>query len=88
MKAILPPALARRYSIRVGSDACTLRGFEIEPIHALFTSPETDLGTSCPEPADGIDEVVEEMMIVAPPVRKRRRSIASRAVLLGCGAAD
>lgn len=85
MKATLPAGLSRQYRIQVGSGSCTIRGFDIEPIHEIFAAD----GTTCREPSavdlTGIDEVVAETMIAAPPVRRRSRPVASRAILLGGG---
>lgn len=85
MKATLPAGLSRQYRIKVGSGSCTIRGFDIEPIHEIFTAD----GPTCHAPSaidlTGIDEVVAETMITAPPVRRRLRTVASRAILLGGG---
>ena len=85
MKATLPAGLSRPYRIQVGSGSCTIRGFDIEPIHEIFAADGTTGRGPSPADLTGIDEVVAETMIAAPPVRRRSKPVASRALLLGVG---
>lgn len=87
MKTTLPSSGASVYTIRVGGDECRIRGYEIEPIDAIFADPRSsawqEAVASSMEHLAGPDELEAERMVSPPAVRKRTRLVSSRAILLG-----
>lgn len=91
MKATLSEKRPGIYAIRVGSEPCLVRGYDLETIESLFggvrnsTDACGDGGASASPWSDIVDadEIVAETMIPPPSVRKRIRRSPSRAVLLG-----
>lgn len=93
MKTTATTSASTIYSVRIGSEECLVRGFEIESIDSIFSDASAKDRSAAENLAPwsdvtGPDELVAERMAVPPAVRKRSRLVASRARLLNAAGRD